>query len=382
MKSARKRTLATKSVPALPSEGTLVVPADAADAIRRLVLGGRSEKTRRAAEIAVRYWDTWSQARLDRPLHLPIGPGDVLTFIADHLPAIDDEDVVQDPVMPASVVKALQTAGFKPVNQKLATIQLRLSLISRLHTVRGEKSPMADAVVMLAMRGARKAAHRAGLTPKAKRAIEAVDLALVVDTFSDTPKGLLERAFVYFGWATGGRRRSEIAAARLEHLTRHTNNQGAFYLYQMHESKTRRAGEDQAPYFRVAGVACEAMDAWLGWLDQQGEKVETGPVFRAVRERKDGHWWVSKRPINPETIARAVKAGATNSGLGESSAFGGHSLRSGFVTEAVRHLPASEVMKASDHRDMRSVLRYSQRHDAETNPAFDLVGISKKPGKD
>jgi site-specific recombinase XerD len=54
--------------------------------------------------------------------------------------------------------------------------------------------------------------------------------------------------------------------------------------------------------------------------------------------------------------------------------FGGHSLRSGFVTEAGKQgiaLPA--VMAMTEHRSVASVVGYFQAGSVETNPAARLL---------
>jgi hypothetical protein len=68
-----------------------------------------------------------------------------------------------------------------------------------------------------------------------------------------------------------------------------------------------------------------------------------------------------------------VRRRARRAGL--SGAFAGHSLRSGFVTEAGRQgvaLPA--VMAMTDHRTASVVLGYFQSGAAVTNPAARLLG--------
>jgi site-specific recombinase XerD len=55
--------------------------------------------------------------------------------------------------------------------------------------------------------------------------------------------------------------------------------------------------------------------------------------------------------------------------------FGGHSLRSGFVTEGARQgiaLPA--LMAMTDHRSVASVARYFQAGSIADNPAAKLAG--------
>jgi site-specific recombinase XerD len=72
------------------------------------------------------------------------------------------------------------------------------------------------------------------------------------------------------------------------------------------------------------------------------------------------------------TTALVIRHRAALAGL--EGDFGGHSLRSGFITEGARQgvaLPA--LMAMTDHRSVASVVGYFQQGDAQHNPAARLL---------
>ena len=101
-------------------------------------------------------------------------------------------------------------------------------------------------------------------------------------TGDETLRGKRDRALLLFAWATGGRRRSEVASAPLENLQR---VDAKSYLYTLAHSKTNQAGaerpEDVKP---LVGSAAQAMQAWLAVLTERG--IQEGALFRRIRSRQ------------------------------------------------------------------------------------------------
>src|SRR5438046_8818137 len=84
----------------------------------------------------------------------------------------------------------------------------------------------------------------------------------VLATCDDSPRGIRDRALLLFGWASGGRRRSEIAGATMENLKK-VGARG--YIYTLGHSKTNQDAkvnpDDDKP---IAGVAAQALEKWPG----------------------------------------------------------------------------------------------------------------------
>ena len=134
--------------------------------------------------------------------------------------------------------------------------------------------------------------RRAAPTPSAarRRASSARSpkdpLQALLATIDDTLRGKRDRALLLFAWATGGRRRSEVASATFENLQRMGGDSARCYLYTLAHSKTNQAGaerpEDVKP---LVSSAAQAMQAWLAVPAERG--IQEGALFRRIR--KGGH---------------------------------------------------------------------------------------------
>lgn len=76
--------------------------------------------------------------------------------------------------------------------------------------------------------------------------------------------------------------------------------------------------------------------------------------------------------MSGKAVAVIVKDRARLAGL--EGDFGGHSLRSGFVTEgAQRGIALPALMAMTDHRSVASVIGYFQAGGAHLNPASNIL---------
>jgi integrase len=96
----------------------------------------------------------------------------------------------------------------------------------------------------------------------------------------------------------------------------------------------------------------EALDAWL-----TAASITSGPVFREV----DRHGRVGAGALSDRSVARIVKRTIKAAGLDE-TAFSGHSMRAGFVTEALdRRADPLMVKKQSRHVKLDTLTIYDRR---------------------
>lgn len=196
-----------------------------------------------------------------------------------------------------------------------------------------------------------------GTAPKKqKRDISAVGEGLlfrVCDQISDDLRGLRDRALILVGWQGGGRRRSEIAAARVEHFE--PIDGGLKWV--IPRSKADQTGKGLVVALTpVADERYCAVAALRRWLT--ASKIVRGPVFRGV-DMNTGK--VMEAALAPVGVARRVQFYVAKLGL-DPSAFGGHSLRSGFITTAYkmgRKIP--DIMESTGHHNPNEVLNYVRR---------------------
>jgi len=154
-------------------------------------------------------------------------------------------------------------------------------------------------------------------------------------------------------FASGGRRRSEIAGLRIEQLQPEEPVQidGAPPLpsLSIHLGRTKTSGADSDEVVYLTGRPIEALNAWL-----TAAKIDKGSVFRAI----DRWGNVSRRPLDPKAINDILKYRTELAGL-DPADYSAHGLRSGYLTEAAnRGVPLPEAMEQSRHRSVQQASEY------------------------
>jgi integrase len=332
----------------------------AADAVRELLAEAAAANTTRSYAAALRYWAGWHQARFGVELTLPVTEAVVIQFLVDHILRKNKAGLVTE--MPPAADQALVAAGLKaklgPL--KLSTVTQRVAVLSTAHKLKRFTNPCEVASVRTLLSRARRSAVKRGERPTKKTAITRQELEAMLVTCDDSLEGLRDRALLCFGFASGGRRRSEIAAADLRDLRK--TGDGA-YIYRLEFSKTQQAGVkvDSTPDKPILGRSAQALSAWL-----EVAGIREGSIFRRLWKDRIGP------ALLPGSVATIVKRRAMLAGL--EGDFGAHSLRSGFVTEAGKQgIPLPAVMAMTEHRSVASVIGYFQAGAAEDNPAARLL---------
>jgi integrase len=242
MKSAAVHPLAK-----LPEHSLTLDPARLAqtteDAARALLREGESTNTRTSYASAMRYWCAWYAARYGQALGLPVPVPVAVQFIVDHAARTADADSKSALVseLPPDIDQALVANGYKTRLgvPALNTLVHRIAVLSKAHQLAKAPNPCADPLVRELLAQTRRAYAKRGARPRKQRALTKDPLQAVLATCDDTLRGKRDRALLLFAWATGGRRRSEVASATLENLQR---VDARSYLYTLVHSKTNQAG--------------------------------------------------------------------------------------------------------------------------------------------
>jgi integrase len=342
----------TKSRAIAPQAGNTppLSPTELGDQARKaaeeILIAGESENTRRTYRSAMRYWCAWAMARYGKPLALPVPVPVVVQFIVDHTGRLKAGELVIE--LPAAIDQQLVEAGFKAFlgPLKMATITNRLYVLSKLHQLRHQPNPCEDAEVRHLISRAKRAAAKRGETPRKKTAATREPLEAMLATCDDSLEGVRDRALLLFAWASGGRRRSEVSAATMDQLRKIDDET---YMFRLDHSKTNQAGSHggtMRPDKPIRGVAAIAITAWLAQ-----SRIDEGPIFRRL-------WKGTVGPaLAPASIASIVKRRAALAGI--EGDWAGHSLRSGFVTEAGRRkVPLGDIMAMTEHRQAATVMGY------------------------
>ncbi|MGO7169605.1 site-specific integrase [Rhizobium leguminosarum] len=325
------------------------------ETLRHLVNQGMGDNTLRALTSDLTYLEAWGLAATKKSLPWPAPEALLLKFVAHHL--WDPEKRAADPDhgMPADVDHNLRSQGFlKSVGPHApATVRRRLANWSTLTKWRGFDGAFASPALKSAIRLAIRAAPRQRLRKSAKAVTGDVLAKLLATCATDSLRDLRDRAILMVAFASGGRRRSEIAGLRREQLTVEApipvENGAPLPSLAIHLGRTKTTSGEQDDVVYLTGRPVEALNAWMA-----AAKIDSGSVFRAI-----GRWGnVSRRAIDPQSVNAILKQRAEMAGL-DSGEFSAHGLRSGYLTEAAnRGIPLPEAMEQSRHRSVQQASSY------------------------
>lgn len=325
------------------------------ETLRHLVNEGMGANTLRAITSDLAYIEAWALAATKRSLPWPAPEALLLKFVAHHLWDPEKRATDSDHGMPADVDRNLRAQGFLKSTGPHApsTVRRRLANWSTLTRWRGLDSAFASPPLKSAIRFAVRAAPRKRARKSTKAVTSDILAKLLATCATDNLRDLRDRAILMVAFASGGRRRSEIAGLRFEQLTIETPIEVAdgpplpSLAIHLGRTKTTSGEEDDVVY--LTGRPVEALNAWMA-----SAKIENGSVFRGI-----GRWnTVSRRAMDPQSINAILKQRVEMAGL-ESGEFSAHGLRSGYLTEAAnRGIPLPEAMEQSRHRSVQQASSY------------------------
>jgi integrase len=340
------------------------------ETLRHLVKEGMGENTLRALTSDLAYLQAWSLAAIGASLPWPAPEALLLKFVAHHLWQPEQRDIDAHHGMPADVEQSLREQRFLRSLGPHApdTVRRRLASWSTLTKWRGLtgvfSSPSLKSAIRLAVRATPRPRKR-----KSAKAVTGDVLAKLLATCStDSLHDIRDRAILMVAFASGGRRRSEIAGLRREQLTVEppiTVEGGApLPSLAIHLGRTKTSGSDHDEVVYLTGRPVDALNAWLA-----AGRIESGSIFRKV----DRWGNISKRALEPSAINQIVKQRAGMAGL-EPGEFSAHGLRSGYLTEAAnRGVPLPEAMEQSRHRSVQQASSYYNNATRRTGRAARLL---------
>ncbi|MDH0126781.1 site-specific integrase [Brucella intermedia GD04153] len=325
------------------------------ETLRHLVHEGMGENTLRALTSDLAYLEAWSMAATGNPLPFPAPEALLLKFVAHHLWRPQQREIEPDHGMPTDVEGELRQQGFLRVSgpHAPATVRRRLANWSTLTRWRGLEGSFSSPAVRSAVRLAVRALNR----PRSRKSANAITGDILGKLLATCSSGdlaaLRDRAILMLAFASGGRRRSEVASLRTEQLVKQppvTDENGSpLPSLGIHLGRTKTSGADHDEIVYLTGRPVEALTRWL-----EAAKIDRGSVFRKI----DRWGNVSARALEPSAVNRIVKQRAQMAGL-DASEFSAHGLRSGYLTEAAnRGIPLPEAMEQSRHRSVQQASDY------------------------
>lgn len=327
--------------------------------LKHLAREGMGENSLRALASDLAYLQGWAAMATSAPLPWPATEALALKFIAHHLwdPAQRESDPRHG--MPAEVAEALRTEGLLRSNGPHApsTVKRRLASWGTLHRWRGIEGPFAAPSLRSAVRLAVRASPRPRRR-KSKRAVTRDVLDRLTATCStDRLADTRDLAILLLAFASGGRRRSEVARLRVEQLSDEPAvpldptdpKSPTLPCVSVHLGRTKTGDADDEGRVFLVGPPVEAVREWLERAD-----IKKGPVFRAI----DRWEAIEERALTPQSINLIVKRRCAVAGL-DPREFAAHGLRSGYLTEAARQgVALPEAMQQSQHRSVQQAASY------------------------
>jgi integrase len=347
---------------------------DDVETLKHLAREGMGKNTLRALASDLAYLEAWAIAATGVPLPWPAAEALALKFVAHHLwdPAKRETDDRHG--MPADVDDALRADGLLRTEGPHApdTVRRRLASWSTLHRWRGLDGPFASP----ALRDALRLAVRASGRPRRRKSERAVtrDILdrLTATCRSDELVGARDLAILMAAFASGGRRRSEIAGLRFEQLRDEppvlsdpadsASTPLPCLSIRLGRTKTTEAVDDAKAL--MVGAPAAALKAWIARA-----KIARGAVFRAI----DRWGTLEERALSPQSVNLIVKRRCASAGLNPRE-FSAHGLRSGYLTEAARQgVSLPEAMQQSQHRSVQQAASYYNDADRTTGKAARLA---------
>jgi len=329
-------------------------------ALTDLYVRGTPVNTLRAYERDLLYITLWREVAVGSGPVWPEREEVALRFILDHArdlgaaaPA-DSARIAAEALIDAGLRKSLACPA-------PATLDRRIASWRAFHRMKNLPSPFEAPMLRQARAKARRAAARPR-APKSNKPITRDVLEQMLASCDRDLRGLRDRAVLMLGWASGGRRRSELSGLRREDLSlEEFEDKGLIWI---HLLETKTTGRDMTPRLVLKGRAARAVARWIA-----AAEIADGPLFRPIS--KSGR--PLPRRLSPDGIYQIVKRRLELAGLPPEMA-SPHGLRSGFLTQAALDgAPVQAAMRLSLHRSMAQAQRYYDDVDIADNPATDLL---------
>jgi integrase len=305
-------TLAPADSPALPAE--LATTVEAARSYRR---ASKAKNTRRGYASDLRGFAAW--AHVHGLATLPADPATIGLYIAH-----------------------LATTG-----RKASTISRAVAAISISHKEAGLPNPCTHPEVVAILAGIRR---EIGIAPNRKTALTLARLREALAAIGNHgPQALRNRAILLVGFH-GAFRRSEIASLDIEDLR--FEREGVVITLRSSKTDQEAAGRE-VPLLTMPPSICP-IRALRQWIAAAG--IESGALFRTFSLSRE----LTANRIDPYDVARIVQKATKGAEL--AGDFAGHSLRSGFCTEAAtRKVPLDQIARISGHKSSDILLGYIRR---------------------
>ena len=342
--------------------------------LKHLAREGMGENSLRALASDLAYLEAWALASTGSPLPWPAPEALALKFVAHHLWDPARREAEPGHGMPAEVADSLRARDLLRVEgpHAPATVRRRLASWSTLHHWKGALGPFKSSALRSALRLSVRATARPRLRKSQRAVTRDVLEALLATCGSDRLADTRDAALLLVAFASGGRRRSEVAGLRVEQLVEEEAvtedpseaNSPALPCLSIRLGRTKTAEADADARVLLVGRPVEALREWLLRAD-----IAKGPIFRAI----DQWGGLDDRALTPQAVNAILKRRVAAAGL-DPKLYSAHGLRSGYLTEAARAgVSLPEAMQQSQHRSVQQAASYYNDAERRLGRAARLV---------
>jgi integrase len=337
------------------------------DALNDLYVRGTPENTLRAYERDLIYLTAWRSVAFGGALTWPEREEVALRFILDH-----SRDLSAATGRARESAEELIALGLRKslTCPAPSTLDRRIASWCAFHRMRNLPNPFEAPLVRQARAKARKAMARPP-APKSAHPITRDVLQRLLAVQDLGLRGMRDRAILLLGWASGGRRRSEIVSLDRQDIKLKEFDERGLVCIQLPLTKTTDRGN--TPRLVLKGAAARALVAWI-----DASEITEGPLFRCsvvpLFRRITRTGALGKNRLSGAAVSQILKRLLESAGLGANYA-SPHGLRSGFLTQAaLSGAPLQAAMRLSLHRSVAQAQYYYDDVDVAENPAADLLG--------
>ncbi|PQJ26733.1 hypothetical protein BSZ35_19270 [Salinibacter sp. 10B] len=267
--------------------------------------------------------------------------------------------------------------GARADELSLATLERRLAAIASLHKEEGHESPasVAEGPLRKIWKGIvrEKTRQQDGAPP-----LMVEDLKSIIEHLprysnsDDGPTGRLtltslrDRALLLVGW-TGALRRSELVALTIEDVQFIEGEGVNVYIRKSKSDQEAEGLVNGLPYgSNKETCPVTALRQWIQAAEKEVEGPFEGDIFRRFYRGES----IGESAMTAQYVSKVLKRHAESAGL-DSEEYSAHSLRAGFITQAIRAgKPERRVKEHSGHASWETFNQYVEEAGTfQDNPA-------------
>jgi integrase len=236
----------------------------------------------------------------------------------------------------------------------IATLARRLVAIGRAHTSKNIANPCQAELVRLTLRGIRRTYGR---PQRQAKALTKEQIKSIVESLGNSLRDSRDRALLLVGFY-GAFRRSELIAVDCKSIVR--SNHGLVVTIRKSKTDQERKGRQVVIPAKVGSMCpVRALERWI-----EASGIIEGPVFRPI----DRAGTIATGALSGDAVGIILKRRLKENG-GDPEKYSGHSLRAGFVTEAVNAgMPTWKIRRQTGHASDAMLDRYIRQVEVFSDP--------------